>query len=53
MFSTGTPDDVAVGKPDAEGCLLKPGDVVECALEDPVMVLRNRIVAPAGAEARE
>jgi 2-keto-4-pentenoate hydratase/2-oxohepta-3-ene-1,7-dioic acid hydratase in catechol pathway len=53
MFSTGAPGGVAVGKPDAESLFLKPGDVVECALEDPVMVLRNRIVSPAGAEARE
>jgi len=48
MFSTGAPGGVAVGKPDAEALFLKPGDVVECAFEQPAMVLRNRIVAPRG-----
>jgi hypothetical protein len=33
-----------VGKPNAEALFLKPGDVVECAFEDPSMVLRTRIV---------
>lgn len=47
MFSTGAPGGVAVGKPNAEDLYLKPGDVVECAFEDPSMVLRTRIVAPA------
>ena len=47
MFSTGAPGGVAVGKPNAEELFLKPGDVVECAFEQPAMVLRNRIVAPA------
>jgi 2-keto-4-pentenoate hydratase/2-oxohepta-3-ene-1,7-dioic acid hydratase in catechol pathway len=47
MFSTGAPGGVAVGKPNAEELFLKPGDVVECAFENPAMVLRNRIVAPA------
>ncbi len=47
MFSTGAPGGVAVGKPNAEELYLKPGDVVECAFENPPMVLRNRIVAPA------
>ena len=46
MFSTGAPGGVAVGKPNAEELFLKPGDVVECAFENPAMVLRNRIVAP-------
>jgi len=45
LFSTGAPGGVAVGKPDAEALFLKPGDVVECAIEG-VTVLRNRIVAP-------
>lgn len=46
MFSTGAPGGVAVGKPNAEDLYLKNGDSVECAFEDPPMVLRNRIVAP-------
>jgi 2-keto-4-pentenoate hydratase/2-oxohepta-3-ene-1,7-dioic acid hydratase in catechol pathway len=46
MFSTGAPGGVAVGKPDAEALYLKPGDIVECAFEQPAMVLRNRIIAP-------
>lgn len=46
MFATGAPGGVAVGKADAEALYLKPGDVVECAFEQPAMVLRNRIVAP-------
>jgi 2-keto-4-pentenoate hydratase/2-oxohepta-3-ene-1,7-dioic acid hydratase in catechol pathway len=46
MFSTGAPGGVAVGKPNAEDLFLKPGDVVECAFENPAMVLRNTIVAP-------
>lgn len=46
LFSTGAPGGVAVGKPNAEALFLKPGDVVECAFEEPAMVLRNRIVAP-------
>ncbi len=46
MFATGAPGGVAVGKADAEALYLKPGDVVECAFEQPEMVLRNRIVAP-------
>jgi len=44
LFSTGAPGGVAVGKPNAEALFLKPGDVVECAFEDPSMVLRTRIV---------
>ena len=47
MFSTGAPGGVAVGKPNAEELFLKHGDVVECAFEQPAMVLRTRIVAPA------
>jgi 2-keto-4-pentenoate hydratase/2-oxohepta-3-ene-1,7-dioic acid hydratase in catechol pathway len=46
MFSTGAPGGVAVGKPNAEALYLKPGDVVECAFEQPAMVLRSHIVAP-------
>ena len=46
MFSTGAPGGVAVGKPDAPSLFLKPGDVVECAFENPAMVLRTHIVAP-------
>ncbi len=46
MFSTGAPGGVAVGKPNAHELFLKPGDVVECAFEQPRMVLRNTIVAP-------
>jgi 2-keto-4-pentenoate hydratase/2-oxohepta-3-ene-1,7-dioic acid hydratase in catechol pathway len=46
MFATGAPGGVAVGKADAESLYLKPGDVVECAFEQPAMVLRNRIVNP-------
>jgi 2-keto-4-pentenoate hydratase/2-oxohepta-3-ene-1,7-dioic acid hydratase in catechol pathway len=45
MFSTGAPGGVAVGKPNAEELYLKPGDVVECVLEDLDLVLRNRIVS--------
>lgn len=45
LISTGAPGGVAVGKADAEALFLKPGDVVECAFENPEMVLRNRIVA--------
>ncbi len=33
MFSTGAPGGVAVGKPNAAALYLKPGDVVECAIE--------------------
>ena len=44
MFSTGAPGGVAVGKPNAAELYLKPGDVVECAFEDPAMVLSTRIV---------
>jgi 2-keto-4-pentenoate hydratase/2-oxohepta-3-ene-1,7-dioic acid hydratase in catechol pathway len=46
MFSTGAQGGVAVGKPNAESLFLQPGDVVECAFENPAMTLRNRIAAP-------
>ena len=46
LFSTGAPGGVAVGKDNAEDLFLRPGDVVECAFENPAMVLRNRIIAP-------
>lgn len=45
MFSTGAPGGVAVGKPNAEELFLKPGDVVECAI-DGVTTLRTYIIAP-------
>ena len=45
MFSTGAPGGVAVGKANAEALFLKPGDVVECAIEG-VTTLRTTIVAP-------
>lgn len=50
MFSTGAPGGVAVGKPNAEELYVKPGDVIECAFENPAMVLRNRIVAPGAKQ---
>jgi 2-keto-4-pentenoate hydratase/2-oxohepta-3-ene-1,7-dioic acid hydratase in catechol pathway len=50
MFSTGAPGGVAVGKANAEALFLKPGDVVECAIESPSVVLRNRIVAPTNRQ---
>jgi 5-carboxymethyl-2-hydroxymuconate isomerase/acylpyruvate hydrolase len=43
MFSTGAPGGVAVGKENAEDLFLKPGDVVECAI-DGISVLRTTIV---------
>ena len=49
MFSTGAPGGVAVGKPNAEALFLNPGDVVECAFENPAMVLRTKIIAPRPA----
>src|SRR4051812_21753651 len=45
MFSTGAPGGVAVGKPNAAELFLKPGDVVECAIEG-IATLRTYIVAP-------
>jgi 5-carboxymethyl-2-hydroxymuconate isomerase/acylpyruvate hydrolase len=47
MFSTGAPGGVAVGKDNSADLFLKPGDVVECSIEE-VMTLRNRIVDPIG-----
>jgi 2-keto-4-pentenoate hydratase/2-oxohepta-3-ene-1,7-dioic acid hydratase in catechol pathway len=44
-FSTGAPGGVAVGKANAEELFLKPGDVVECAIEG-VTTLKTTIVAP-------
>jgi 5-carboxymethyl-2-hydroxymuconate isomerase/acylpyruvate hydrolase len=46
MFSTGAPGGVAVGKPNAKDLFLKPGDVVECAI-DGITTLRTKIVAPS------
>jgi 5-carboxymethyl-2-hydroxymuconate isomerase/acylpyruvate hydrolase len=43
MFSTGAPGGVAVGKENAEELYLKPGDVVECAI-DGISVLRTTII---------
>ena len=48
MFSTGAPGGVAVGKPNAEALYLKPGDVIECAIEG-ITTLRTHIVAPGEA----
>ena len=45
MFATGTPGGTAIGKPNAAELFLKPGDVVECAIEG-LMTLRTHIVAP-------
>jgi 5-carboxymethyl-2-hydroxymuconate isomerase/acylpyruvate hydrolase len=42
MFSTGAPGGVAVGKPNAADLFLKPGDVVECAIEG-IATLRTHI----------
>jgi 2-keto-4-pentenoate hydratase/2-oxohepta-3-ene-1,7-dioic acid hydratase in catechol pathway len=42
MFSTGAPGGVAVGKPNAADLFLKPGDVVECAIEG-IATLRTYI----------
>ncbi len=42
MFATGTPGGTAIGKPNAAELFLKPGDVVECAIEG-MMTLRTRI----------
>ena len=48
LFATGTPGGTAIGKPNAAELFLKPGDVVECAIEG-MMTLRTRIVAPGGS----
>jgi 5-carboxymethyl-2-hydroxymuconate isomerase/acylpyruvate hydrolase len=45
LFATGTPGGTAIGKPNAAELFLKPGDVVECAIEG-MMTLKTRIVAP-------
>lgn len=45
MFATGTPGGTAIGKPNAAELFLKPGDVVECAIEG-MMTLRTHIVPP-------
>jgi 2-keto-4-pentenoate hydratase/2-oxohepta-3-ene-1,7-dioic acid hydratase in catechol pathway len=45
MFATGTPGGTAIGKPNAAELFLKPGDVVECAIEG-LMTLRTKIVSP-------
>jgi 5-carboxymethyl-2-hydroxymuconate isomerase/acylpyruvate hydrolase len=45
MFSTGAPGGVAAGKANAQDLYLKPGDVVECAIEG-VTTLSTTIVAP-------
>lgn len=46
MFSTGAPGGVAVGKPNAADLFLKPGDVVECAIEG-FASLSTTITGPA------
>jgi len=46
MFATGTPGGTAIGKPNADELFLKPGDVVECAING-IMTLRTRIIAPS------
>jgi 2-keto-4-pentenoate hydratase/2-oxohepta-3-ene-1,7-dioic acid hydratase in catechol pathway len=46
MFSTGAPGGVAMGKPNAKDLYLKPGDVVECAIEG-ITTLRTTIVSPS------
>ena len=48
MFSTGAPGGVAVGKPNAAELFLKPGDVVECAI-DGIITLRTTITQPEKA----
>ncbi len=45
MFATGAPGGVAAGKPNAKDLYLKPGDVVECAIEG-VTTLKTPIVSP-------
>ncbi len=45
LFATGTPGGTAIGKPNAAELFLKPGDVVECAIEG-LMTLRTHIVGP-------
>ena len=43
MFSTGAPGGVAVGKDNAEALYLKPGDVVDCAI-DGISSIRTTII---------
>src|SRR5215213_2322473 len=50
MFSTGAPGGVAVGKENAADLFLRPGDVVDCAIEG-VATLRTTIVAPSPRDA--
>jgi 5-carboxymethyl-2-hydroxymuconate isomerase/acylpyruvate hydrolase len=45
MFATGAPGGVAAGKPNAKDLYLKPGDVVECAIEG-ITTLSTKIIAP-------
>jgi len=45
MFATGAPGGVAAGKPNAADLYLKPGDVVECAIEG-ITTLSTTIVPP-------
>ena len=49
LFSTGAPGGVAVGKPNAEALYLKPGDVVECAI-DGYATLSTTIISPQEAK---
>ena len=46
MFSTGAPGGVAVGKDNAEALYLKPGDVVDCAI-DGISSIRTTIIDEA------
>lgn len=46
MFSTGAPGGVAVGKDNAEALYLKPGDVVDCAI-DGISSIRTTIIDQA------
>jgi 5-carboxymethyl-2-hydroxymuconate isomerase/acylpyruvate hydrolase len=46
MFSTGAPGGVAVGKDNAQALYLKPGDVVDCAI-DGISSLRTTIIDEA------
>ena len=45
MFATGSPGGVAVGQPNAAELFLKPGDVVDVAI-DGLLSLRTHITAP-------
>ena len=46
MFSTGAPGGVAVGKDNAQALYLKPGDIVDCAI-DGISSLRTTIIDEA------